>query len=53
MTSNYIIVFLSARTIVYIPQLFHFLEVVEAAMFYYYVSEFPHKILRGNFWYDI
>ena len=36
---------------VYIPQLDHFLEVVEAAMFYYYVSEFLHKILRRYFLY--
>ena len=46
--------FLLTRTIAYIlPQLVHFLEVVEAAMFYYYVSEFLHKIIRGNFLYDI
>ena len=47
MTPNYIPMFLSTRTIVYIHQLFHYLEVVEVAMFYYYVSEFLHKILRG------
>ena len=43
--------FLSIRTIVCIPQLLHFLEVVGAAIFYYYESEFPRKSLRGNFWY--
>ncbi len=36
---------------VYIPQFVHYLEIVEGAMFHYYVSEFLHKILRGYFWY--
>ena len=36
---------------VYIPQFVHYLEIVEAAMFYYYVSEFLRKLLRGYFWY--
>ncbi len=34
-----------------IPQFVHYLEIVEAAMFYYYVSEFLRKLLRGYFWY--
>ena len=29
------------------------LEVVGAAMFYYYPSYFLHKIIRDYFWYDI
>ena len=53
MTPNYITMFLSTRTMMYSPQLFTFLQVVEAAMFYYYVTEFPHKILRRNSWYEI
>ncbi len=36
---------------VYIPQFVHFLEAVEVAMSYYYVSDFLRKILRGYFWY--
>ena len=59
MTPNYITMLLSTRTIVYLqlnlPQLFHYLEVVEVAMFYYYyyVSKYLHKNLRENFRYDI
>ncbi len=51
MASNYIIMFLSTRTMVYIPQFVYYLEIVEAAMFYYYVSEFLHEILPIYFWY--
>ena len=43
MTPNYITLFLSTRSIVYIPQLFHFLEVVEAVMFSYYVNYFRQE----------
>ncbi len=51
MASNYITIFLSTRTMVYMPQFAHYLEVVEAAMFVNYVSEFLNKIVRGYFWY--
>ena len=47
MRPNNITMFLSIRTIVYLPQLFHFLEVVEGVIliFSYYVSDLLlHKI---------
>ena len=52
MPLNYITMFLSTGTMVHLSHLLHFLEVVEVAKFYYYVSEFLWKIIRGYFWYD-